>query len=120
MRHVPVESRSVVDWVLLLESMGGDPDILEEMAHLFLEYAPAQVADMEAAIAAGDLLAMGSAAHRLKGSLSQFMVQEATRIAALIESHARSGQLAETLQLWSALRTEVARLEECLKDWLAD
>ena len=55
-----------------LQRVDGDLDLLAEIAGLFLSDAPAMLADITAAVAAGDALEVSRTAHRLKGSLLTF------------------------------------------------
>jgi len=117
-KFVQSEIRNPVDWTALLETMGGDQLILEEMARLFLEFAPAQVKDLESAMACADPDAVRSAAHRLKGSISQFGVSQTTELAAKIEELGRAGDLEQAGGLLSTLVEEVRQILIQLEFWL--
>lgn len=118
MKFVQSETRNPVDWTALLESMGGDQEILEEMARLFVEFAPTQVRDLEDALASVDPEAVRSAAHRLKGSLSQFGLGQPTEQAARIEELAREEDLEQASGLLPALLEEIRLLLIQLERWL--
>ena len=118
MRYVKTESSSPVDWVFLLEAMGGDGDILSEMAQLFLEFSPDQVRAVEDAIKLGDPDLLRSAAHRIKGSLAQFHVKVAWQLAAELEEHGQQGEVTLAQELWPTLREEVDRVRQAIEVWL--
>ena len=55
-----------------LERVGGDEDLLREIAGLFLEDYPNLMTQIQQAVGNSDALALERAAHSLKGSLSNF------------------------------------------------
>mgnify|MGYP002713143907 CR=1 FL=1 len=118
MRHVQAESSSPVDWVSLLQAMGGDRDILVEVARLFLEFGPDQVLAVEEALSHGDAATLRSTAHRLKGSLAQLHVDSATEHAAELEQYGQRGELGPARGLWLTLREEVNQIQQAIEDWL--
>ena len=58
----------LVDLALLKENVGGDPDFILHLIGLFEDLVPTAVRDIEQALAAEDLPALASAAHKLKSS----------------------------------------------------
>lgn len=56
----------------VLEALGGDEDLLREMAEVYLEHSPPLLAAIRAAVEADDLAALERTAHALKGSVSNF------------------------------------------------
>ena len=63
---------SALDRQLALSRVGGDHELLSEIAILFLEDGPRAVAQIQQAIEQGDARRLESAAHALKGSVANF------------------------------------------------
>ena len=73
-----------------LERVDGDLDLLAEIAGLFLADAPAMLADIIAAVAAGDAQEVSRSAHRLKGSILTFGAPTAAAVALRLEENGRA------------------------------
>jgi len=86
----------------LLESFGGDRDMVAEVAMIYLEELPAQIDSLKAACAAGDVEGIRQAAHSIKGASVQVDVQSLGNAAAEIENLAKEGQLAEAQEKLAA------------------
>ena len=77
-----------------LARVGGDAQLLGEIAGLFLQDLPRGLGEIRKAVAARDALAIERHAHALKGSVSNFGAQEASDAAQELETKARAGSLA--------------------------
>jgi HPt (histidine-containing phosphotransfer) domain-containing protein len=95
------------DLAQLFEALGRDRRIFRELIELFLEHAPPILAQLQAAVAAGDDARVGWAAHRLRGSVAQFSAGEASEALRGLERMARSGDLREA-------RAELQRTESAM------
>lgn len=106
----PSVPRQWVDEVAVLDRMGGSMDILMELTALFADENVRRLADLRAALAAGDALQVSREAHGIKSGLTNFCADDAVAIAFHIEKTAKEGcidgLLAATDRLESAL-TEV-------------
>lgn len=91
-----------------LERLGGDEELLREVAQLFLEEYPALVTQIRAAVAAEDPEALQRAAHSLKGSVSNFGADNAYHAAFTLELMGRNREMAQA-------RSGMAALEEALE-----
>jgi len=78
-----------------LERLGGDEELLREVASLFLDEYPALMVEIREAVAARDAKALERAAHTLKGSVSNFGADAAYNAAFVLEMMGRSRNLAE-------------------------
>ncbi len=101
-----------------LRRMGGDRELLAELADTFLREHPGTLKEMEQALLENDAATLKSVAHKLKGSAGCFGL-EAVRIAAeRLEDLARQGELTRAGQVLSDLKREMASanvlLENCL------
>jgi len=103
-----------VNWDEALERVGGDGDLLREVAKLFLDTAPQQLADLQSALTRGDSARLQCAAHALKGAISIFGARAAFEAALRLENLARFGDLAQAEPAWAALQEAIARLKPAL------
>jgi HPt (histidine-containing phosphotransfer) domain-containing protein len=79
--------------VAVLDRVGGDSELLQEMAQLFLEEYPSQLQAVRDAVAAGDPKAVERSAHSLKGSVGNFGAAEAHHAAFQLEMLGRQAHL---------------------------
>jgi len=99
-----------LDRQLALSRVGGDLDLLKEIAHLFVEDYPKLLKDLQQAIASGDAVAVERTAHGLKGSVSTFGARTAMEAARSIESLGRARQLSGLHPLLQTLEAALAAL----------
>ena len=107
----------VLDRDLALARVGGDAELLKELAILFLEEYPRLLTELHAATDRGDAKTVERTAHGLKGSVANFGAQAATEAALLVEQLGREQKLVEvgnalnTLELaLAAVRVELSAL----------
>ena len=91
-----------IDRQVALSRVGGDTELLREIANLFLEEYPRAMTSLREALSRGDAKEVERAAHGLKGSVANFGARAAVDAALTIEGLGRARQLAEVEQ---ALRT---------------
>ena len=84
-----------IDRELALVRVGGDAELLREIAQLFLDDYPKVLADLRAAVECSDPRRVERAAHGLKGSVSHFGARAAVEAARTIEDLGRTGQLTD-------------------------
>jgi CheY-like chemotaxis protein/HPt (histidine-containing phosphotransfer) domain-containing protein len=102
-----------------LANVGGDRELLKEIAALVLEDAPVQLATLRDARDRGDLGAIRGVAHGLKGAVGGIGGTELSDVLQELENAARDG-LAEPVQaLCSAAFTGWNQLGAELRGWLA-
>lgn len=82
-----------LDRQLALSRVGGDLDLLKEIAALFLDDYPHSLAELHAAAARSDSKALERAAHGLKGSVANFGTTPVFELARAIEGMGRAQQL---------------------------
>ena len=106
-----------VDRQVALSRVGGDEELLREIAGLFLEDYPKALAELHEAAAKQDAKAVERTAHGLKGSVANFGAQAAVDAAFTIERMGRAEELdrlqekLQTLeQALAALRPELESL----------
>ena len=76
-----------------LERVGGDEDLLREIAGLFLEDYPSLMTKIEQSVATGDAHNLERAAHTLKGSIANFGSDAAYQASFELEQIGRSKDL---------------------------
>lgn len=100
------------DLSAVLERVGGDEEILQEIAQLFIDDSPGLVAQIRQAAEDQDAGALERSAHTLKGSASNFGAEETVQIALQLEMMGRDGNLSGVEAAYRALETEVNKLNE--------
>jgi CheY-like chemotaxis protein len=103
------------DRAAALAHLGGDADLLGELAELFLADCPRLLADVNAAVAAGNATKIKIAAHTLKGSAAHFGAGSAVEAAQHLETVAGQGKLAEAREAATRLEAELQRFEPELR-----
>jgi two-component system sensor histidine kinase/response regulator len=108
---------NVLDLELALSRVGGDKQLLREIAVLFMEECPRAVAEIQEAVATGDAAKLENAAHALKGSVANFGARHAVEAAFRLEQMGRAnemsgaeGMLRKLESALSAVCTELATL----------
>lgn len=99
------------DRAFALEQAGDDEDILAELLELFRHSARADLEKIKAGAAAKDPVAMGEAAHSIKGASASLGVEAVRVLAYEIEKAGRSGDLAGALKPLPALEQLLDQLE---------
>jgi HPt (histidine-containing phosphotransfer) domain-containing protein len=116
MTHVHPDNPTVLDLEAALIRVGGDIDLLREIAVLFADEGPRVVQELREALAQDNAAAIGRAAHGLKGSAANFGAAPAVEAASQIEQLARAGRTSEIAPLIQvlehALRALLAELEQ--------
>ncbi|HEX5445334.1 MAG TPA: response regulator [Pirellulales bacterium] len=105
-------AESVVDYRTALARLGGNTQLLHDLAAFFLEDAPGILSQLSAALAAGDAAGTERAAHSLKGLAANFGARAAVRAAGELQDAARRGALDQAQSLHAALSDEVKKLAE--------
>ncbi len=82
-----------LDYAVALERLGGDEELLQEVAQLFLDEYPTLMSEIQQAVAAGNARRLERAAHSLKGSVANFGADVAVQAALALEKIGRSGDL---------------------------
>ncbi len=99
----------------VLRRLDGDEQLLADVIALFLDNSVELLAAIRAALDAGDVQALRSAAHRLKGSASNLTTAGVVEVARRLEAVADRGAIDEARALWPALEEETRRLTEALR-----
>ena len=98
----------------LLGNTGGNEALARRLAELFLEQCPRLMAGIRDAMARRDAVALGAAAHKLKGSVANFRAARAVEAATTLETMARNGDLAGAEDAYGRLDQDVEHLRAAL------
>lgn len=83
----------VLDQEVAMARVGGDEELLRELAQLFLQEGPRLMAELRAAHSLSDAKGVERSAHGLKGSVANFGAKPAVDAAYQIEQLGRAGKL---------------------------
>jgi two-component system, sensor histidine kinase and response regulator len=108
---------NVLDREDAMARVGGDAELLVEIAGLFIAEYPGLLEELRLALTEGDSSKLERTAHALKGSVANFGAKPAVAAALALERAGRAGdiELAQGLisdleQALAALHSELARL----------
>jgi HPt (histidine-containing phosphotransfer) domain-containing protein len=100
---------AILDRTTALIRVGGDYELLSEMAQLFLNEFPKSLDELRAAVRARDPCRVERSAHSLKGSIGNFGAEAAFEAALRLEIAGRRGEMHSVDRL-------LTDLEEALRD----
>ena len=97
----------------------GKPDILQELARLFLKDAADHIEDLEKAVDSGDAPSVYRLAHTLKGSSGNIGAERMFEPCQALEEEGRSGDLKEARELLGRLRKEFIGVRAILEMFIS-
>ena len=109
----------MVDRAAALARVGGDMDLLREIAGVFLDEYSGTLADLRKAIEAADARKVERYAHALKGCISTFGTGPVFETALAIEQQGRSGDLTGISQKLSELDSGLTQMTAELQALIA-
>jgi len=92
-----------------------EPDIVAELAGMFLEDGRSRLDAVEEALHKGDAPAVERAAHTLKGGSGSMGAKGMSGLCAQLEDVGASGDLSQGSQLLGRIREELGRVERALE-----
>ena len=101
----------------VLPEIGGEEELLREMAEIFLSVYNDDMEMIEKAIESGDGENIRVSAHRLKGSVANFGKKRPFSAAKALEDAARSNDLEGMDRLFSELKKDISDLDAALRDY---
>ena len=104
-----------LDYAVALERLGGDVELLQEVANLFLEEYPSLMSEIQAAVKSGNANGLERAAHSLKGSVANFGADSAFQAALVLENIGRSGDLTGAFEAHAQLAAVMHELHPCFE-----
>ena len=109
------EELAGLDLSAALARVGGDEELLKEIAEIFLDECPSALSDVQQAITAADAESLQKAAHSLKGSVGNFGAKDAYEAALRLEMMGRNREMGESTQALSDLESALNRLKPQLE-----
>ena len=103
--HAP---ENELDLQLALARVGGDKQLLREIAVLFIEDCPRAFAEIQEAVILGDAAKLENAAHALKGSVANFGARDAVEAAFCLEKMGRAKDMGEAEGMLRALESALS------------
>lgn len=103
-----------------LKRFGNDERLFGEMVGFFFDDAPQYLSNLQAAIAANDVLKIQRAAHTLKGMVANFGAARAVAAAAQIEQHLSMGNISAVARAMPLLEDAIEELEQALSAYRLD
>jgi two-component system sensor histidine kinase/response regulator len=100
-----VTTAAGIDRQMALSRVGGDAELLKEIAQLFIDDYPKALEDIREAANRGDAKSLERCAHGLKGSVANFGAPSAVEAARKLESMGRAAQLAKVEEVQQMIRT---------------
>lgn len=94
-----------------------DMELQQELADLFLQVSPQQLAAVRDAVERRDALALERTAHAIKGSLCNFVALEAYHAAQHLESIGREGDLSQAGEAYQVMERQLISLRSTLADF---
>jgi PAS domain S-box-containing protein len=109
----------VFDPQAVLERLGGDADLFQQIAGVFLEDAPVQMAAVRDALVKPDAKTAERVAHALKGASANLGGDRLREAAKAVEMAAKAGDLEKAGALFSRMEDEFLALKTALEsfDW---
>ena len=100
--------------------MGGDTELLGELAAMFVKESPALLQGIRTAIECGESGSLEHAAHKLKGVVGEFRAHAAYERAAKLETLGGEYKIDGAIEVFDALTEEVDRVREFLTAFTGD
>jgi two-component system sensor histidine kinase/response regulator len=99
-----------LDMEIALARVGGQMDLLKEIAVLFLDDLPRSLGEIHAAFGRGDAKQVEHAAHSLKGSVCNFGAAGVVAAAAELERRGRAGDISNAGELIETIERRLGAL----------
>ena len=93
----------------------GDAAVVAELIDLFLQDAPARLAQAREALAAGDAAEIGESAHSLKGSARNLRAEQLAKACEALEKMGKTGTLDDVETLLGQAEVELQKVTTLLK-----
>jgi len=116
----PRSAAEAMDPDVARERLGGDSELLVELAGLFLDECPRLLSEIRCAVARKDGKALERAADSLRGSVANFAAATAMAAAAALAQMGRQGQWESAAEACAALEAEIEGLKEALANIMVE
>lgn len=113
----PMADVEAADREAALQRLDHDHGIMKDLIDAYFQDAPRLMADLQAALEAGDLNQAHFHAHTLKGLVGIFAAHRAYAAALDMETLTKENRLEEARSAWDRLQREIQQLEPILQHW---
>jgi HPt (histidine-containing phosphotransfer) domain-containing protein len=110
-----MDSPSIFNYELALDRLDGDQELFADLVKLFLGESPKEFAAIAAAMSRQDAAVLASAAHKLKGSVTQFCADRLLDNVKNLEKLGRAGDLAAASSVCAAVEVQLCELQNALR-----
>jgi signal transduction histidine kinase/DNA-binding response OmpR family regulator/HPt (histidine-containing phosphotransfer) domain-containing protein len=111
----PAPPAPMVDRESALARVGGDRELLKELAGVFLAELPTWLAELRGAVGKQDAATVRRVAHTVKGAVDSCGASSAFDVASRLERIGRVGEMGDAAEALDELEAEVRRLEPELR-----
>ncbi len=101
----------------IVNRLGDDLELVTELIELFLDESPKLLTDVQQAVELRDAKAIERTAHRLKGSVGNFGMNDTCAAALRLEVIGRKGDLTDAEAAYQSLHDELRQLQAELAKW---
>jgi HPt (histidine-containing phosphotransfer) domain-containing protein len=108
------EREPIIDLAALLDSVGGDRELLDELASTFTAEVPGWIAALQAAVSSGDSKTLFRVAHGVTGAVGYFKATGVRQAAADLEAMGREGKLEKASAAVDVLQGKLLELSTFL------
>lgn len=108
------EREPILDLAALLDSVGGDRELLDELASTFTAEVPTWIAELQAAVSSGDSATVFRVAHGVTGAVGYFKATGGRQAAADLEAMGRAGKLEKASAALDVLQGKLLELSAFL------
>ncbi len=102
--------------VEVLDRLGGDQELLEELCQIFLKESPRLMERLRQGMANGNAEAVHRAAHSLKGEVSYLAAAGATQAARRLEDLGHEGNLSVVSEAIRVMERELDQLRQAIEE----
>jgi HPt (histidine-containing phosphotransfer) domain-containing protein len=99
----------------MLERLGGDDQLLDEVLNVFMEELPEMISDLRTAVSGQSADAIMRAAHSIKGALLNISAESSAELAFKLEELGRAERVDGTRELQAELEVELDRLGQAIQ-----
>jgi HPt (histidine-containing phosphotransfer) domain-containing protein len=114
-----MDTTSPVNVSEALSRVDGDRDLFLTLAALFLQESPKEAAAARAALGGQDRAGLVTAAHKLKGSVTEMCAARLLESVKQLEGLGRQGKLVEASSVCADVETRLAEVHATLRDFIA-
>ena len=104
------EREPILDLAALLDSVGGDRELLDELAGTLTAEVPSWISELQAAVSSGDSATVFRVAHGVTGAVGYFKATGVRQAAAALEAMGREGKLEKASAALDLLRGKLLEL----------